>query len=171
MGLVGVGRAEVHGRDAKLAEAGDVGPAVLGGGLAPHGGKEFLRRGAVQPGTGSGRKVDHLHLVALEQALHGRLRLLGGLVGGVAVVDVHAAGVGDDVARHSPTHLHGVEPLPEGEPLHLDLFDGEGGQPLQHAGQVVDGVVAQPAAGAVGGGAAGGDPEPHRPLAASLDPG
>src|SRR5690606_36832810 len=87
----------------------------------------------------------------------------------VAVVDVHGAHVENDVARDATRDADRREALPVDETIDLDLVGPVRGEPLEHGGGGVDGVIAHPGARGVGATTAGRDVDADRAVASALD--
>ena len=68
--------AVVDGGDAQFGEAGHIGPAELGSGLAADGGEERRGEGGGQAGAGAGRVVQDGNFPCWEQVANVAFRLL-----------------------------------------------------------------------------------------------
>ena len=173
-----VAGAEVHGGDAQLGETGHVGPAIF----RPHpptgGFHQFRREGLVQAWGGCGCGVikkdretlggaigrAHLqHLVQVRQSLvHAAVR-------GVAEVDESPGLIGNGVGGHAGFGNDRVEALLVGQAVDLHVLRLIIRHAHQHTGQIVERVVAEPAASGVRASSQGGDLHADGSLAASLD--
>src|SRR5699024_2496980 len=96
-------------------------------------------------------------------------RLVRGLVGRGAVVDLDLARVGDDVARHPARDPYGIEALAEVEAVDGDGLRSVGGELLQDRGGEVDGVLPHPRTCAVRADPAGAHRGAECAVAAALD--
>jgi len=98
-----------------------------------------------------------------------RLGVGHALARGEAVVHLHLAQIGDDVARDPAPDAHGVEALPVSEPLHRHLTRTVLGQTRKDRSRGVYRVLADPRSGAVRAHAVHPDDGPQCAVAAPFD--